>query len=116
MPKINIRTSISSVDDKSEAMTKAIIQDQIIKYKEDKDTTVLYDYESKTLSRENNQLRMKYIFDKENITVGNILIKDLNKELNVEIKTKKLERKDNDIEVRFIIENNEFLYQIEEIK
>lgn len=116
MSKINIIVSIKNTESDNTVKTSAILQDEIIKYKEDSTTTVRFNYHNMNLYRENNELRMSYQFNKEKKTKGKIFIKELNKELEVDIKTKKIKRKDNDIEIKFSTEDNEFLYRIEEIK
>ena len=50
------------------------------------------------------------------LPAGTITIKEYNKDVYVSILTKKIERKNNDIEVQYSIEKQEFLYKIEEIK
>ena len=116
MPKIKLKVLIKSNDNNTEFETMAILQENLIKYKETDETTVVFDCNNLILTRENNELRMEYRFNEERPTTGKILVKDLNKELEIEIKTKKIERKGNDVKIQFIVENNEFLYHIEEIK
>ena len=43
-------------------------------------------------------------------------MKDLNRELEVNIKTNKIERNKNDIEIEFVVEDNTIKYHIEVIK
>lgn len=116
MAKESIRVTIKSNENNNSIETKAIIQDNIIKYKEDNNTLVIFNYSSNELIRENSDLQMNYFFSKENPTTGTIFIKDLAKELKLEIKTKKLQRKNNNIEIKFLVEGNDFLYKIEVIK
>lgn len=113
MPKLNIKVTVINDEDRQSFITNAIIQDEVLKYKERDNTTVIYDYKNNSLFRENNELRMEYSFNNEK---GNIFIKELNKELNIDIKTKKIERKNNDIEIEYVMEKTNFLYKIEEIK
>ena len=113
MPRLNIKVTVINDEETQEFITNAIIQDEILKYKERDNTTVIYDYKNNSLFRENNELRMDYSF---NSGKGNIFIKGLNKKLNIKIKTKKIERKINIIEIEYVIENNNFLYKVEEIK
>lgn len=116
MSKESIKVTIKNSENNSSFKTNAIIQDNIIKYKEDNNTIVKFNYETNELIRENNELRMNYFFSNKTITTGTIFIKDLNKELELEIKTKKIQRKNNDIEIEFLVEENDFLYKIEVIK
>lgn len=113
MPKLNIKVTVINDEEKQSFITNAIIQDEVLKYKERDNTTVIYDYKNNSLFRENNELRMEYSF---NNGEGNIFIKELNKKLNLDIKTNKLERKNNNIEIGYIMEDSSFLYKIEEIK
>ncbi len=116
MPKINIQATIKNVSDNSIVKTSAIIQDDTIKYKEDDKTIVKFNYRTNELNRENDELKMRYLFSNRKKTIGTIAIKELAKTLNIQISTKKIKRKDYNIEIEFQIEENDFLYKIEVIK
>ncbi len=116
MPKINIKVSISDDTNNDSYEIKSIIQDEIIKYKEKDNTLVKYDLNKNILTRENDNLRMEYVFDKENETEGNIFIKELNNNIKILINTNKLNRINNNIDIEYKIEDNIFNYRIEEIK
>lgn len=116
MPKLNIKVTVNNDLENIDFISKAIIQDNLLKYKEKDNTTVIYDYEKNSLFRENNELRMEYSFNSAKKTQGSIKIKELNRTVKIDIKTNKLERKNNNIEVEYIIEDKPFLYKIEEIK
>lgn len=116
MSKVNILVEVKSTDDDITTKTKAIKQKETLRYKENERTMVRFNYQDISLLRENNELRMNYYFDKDKSTKGKIFIKELEKEIEVEIITKNIKRKGNDIEIKFEVENNEFLYRIEEIK
>ena len=81
---------------------------------ENNNTTVLYDYKKNSLVRKNEELRMDYLFDVNRKTEGTIEIKEIGKSIVLPIKTTKLERKNNNIEVEFEIDQKNFLYKIEE--
>lgn len=116
MSKESIKVTIKNSENNSSFETNAIIQENIIKYKEDNNTIVKFNYDTNELTRENSELRMNYLFSNENPTTGTIFIKDLNKELELEIKTKRVQIKNSDIEIEFLVEENDFLYKIEVIK
>lgn len=116
MPKFNILSSIKSNSENLSINTTAIIQDDIIKYKEDSNTLVKFNYLTNEFIRETNEIIIKYTFIKSKNTKGLIYIKKLSKELEVEIKTTYLKRTNNDIEIKFIIEDNKFIYKIEVVK
>ena len=116
MSKKQILVTIENDEDKRTHHTMAIIGDNNIKYKEKDNTTVIFDYNNKTLIRDNEELSMHYKFSKTKKTTGTILIKELNKKLTLEIKTTNLIIENNNVEISFIIENNKFVYKIEVIK
>ena len=115
MPKIKIRVLIKNSETESSLDTMAILEEDKIKYKEDKNTTVIWNYKDNTLLRETDQLRITYKFQEQKKTEGIIEIKEYNQNIKVEIHTKKLERKKNNIKLEFKIEQDEFLYCIEEL-
>lgn len=116
MPKIKIKVRVKNEEEDSSYETTAILHESILKYMENTETTVLFNYDKKSLSRDNEELRMDYVFDKKRKTEGIIYMKELGKKIRIPIITKKIERKNNDIEIQFEIDKKEFLYIIEEIK
>lgn len=115
MPKIKIKTQINSNEEHQSYETNAILDGNTIKYKEKDNTTVLYNYKENHLRRENDKLRLSFLFINNKQTKGTIFIKDLNKELIILIDTKKIIKENNNIEIEYIVENNHYLYRIEEI-
>lgn len=116
MPKLDVLISVKSNDFNLEYKTTAILTEDIIKYKSEDNTTEMFDYTNNKLIRENSELRMNYIFDLNNETKGTVFVKDLNRELEVNIKTNKIERNKNDVEIEFVVEDNTIKYHIEVIK
>ena len=113
MPKINIKTSLKNDIEviKDEAVSK-VDKDKITYYEKSK-TKVIYDYKENALIRENDDINMLYTFNKNKPTIGKILVKELNKELHVKIKTKELKKKDYNLEIKFKVEDQNFIYKIE---
>ena len=116
MPVIDIKISISNNETTENYETKAIIQNNIIKYKEKDNTIVKYNLEENILNRENTKLRLNYIFKLKNKKIGKIFSKELNKEVSINIFTNKIQRKYNNIIIEYEIDNINFIYRIEEIK
>ncbi len=116
MPKFSINVTIKNEEEDNTISTKAILQDSLLKYKENQETVVIYNYDKNSLVRGNNDLRMDYLFDVDRNTEGCIFIKEIGQKIKVKIKTKKLIRKNNNIEIHFVVEGKDFLYKIEEIK
>jgi len=116
LPKITIKVNIKSTDSNENYTRIAIIQDQILKYVEKEDTITKFDYQNNILIRENKEFKMEYLFDINKITKGTFLLKENNQIIEIPINTKELVKNKNNIKIKFEIENNQFLYEIEEIK
>ena len=109
MPKIKIKVTIQNNNYK----TNAIIREDSISYQEEDQTRVNYNYRNNILIRENNNIKMEYDFLNKN---GKILLKDLNKVLEIKIKVNKIKKENYNIEIEYEIENENINYRIEEIK
>lgn len=116
MSKIRVKVTIKNPEANISNEINAILQDDILKYKENEDTTVVFSYKEKRLIRENNELRMDYIFKEKNESIGEILVKELNKKIKIDIKAKKIMIKEENIEIIFDVEENEFIYKVEVIR
>ena len=116
MPKLDVLIRVENTNSNLEYKTTAILTEDVIKYKSEDNTTEMFDYKNNKLIRENSELRMNYIFDLNKETKGTVFVKDLNRELEVNIKTNKIERNKNDIEIEFVVEDNTIKYHIEVIK
>ncbi len=116
MSKVQILVHIKNNDQEENLELNAILQDDVIKYKENETTTLSYNYEQSKLTRETDELRITYFFDENKNTIGTIYIKEMNREIKVNITTKKIIKEGNNIKIEFIIENNRFLYEIEVLK
>ena len=117
MPKIKIKIKIYSNEEKTEYEVFGIYneeQNKII-YKEPDNTTTSYDYKNKSLIRENTELKMEYNFTTKNTSRGRILIKDLNQNIEVSIKTINIEQKEKNTQIEYEIEKQKFKYIIEVI-
>lgn len=115
MPKIDIEVTIKNSETTDSYRTKAVIRDNVIKYMEPDDTTVIYDYNEDKLVRENDQMKMIYYFN-DNSQDSIILIKDLNRHIDLSLKINRISKNHNHLEVDFEIDKEKFLYRIEELK
>ena len=115
MPKIKIKVGIKNDNHDDIFETNAIIEEGKLKYREKDDTMVIFSFDDSHLKRENNQLKMNYYFDLENNTKGILYIKELQKEMELSIITKEITKDNNNIKIEFYIEDNHFLYYIEEV-
>ena len=113
MSKIRIKAEIINNGDINSYETQAIIQDDILKYTEDKFTKVIYNLEDHTLLRENEKIKMFYSFKTNK---GLIEIKELGKVIDIDIKVHDIKRNKNNIKVHYEIDKDEFIYRVGEIK
>ena len=111
MSKIKIRVTIN--DESKELM--AIVENNKLKYKEDKETTIIWNEKDNTLYRETKEYILRYPFIKGKETDGTIELKENKIEIKVPIKTKKLERKNHNIELEYQLDENNIQYCVEEI-
>ena len=114
--KTNIKVFIQNNEEKLSFKYPAIYikNKNIIKYQEKDKTNVTLDTKNNILIRENNNIYMEYIFKKNKISNNKLIIKDLNKELKLKLKTHEIINKDKLYKVKYeIIENNEnFVYEV----
>ena len=114
MPKIKVKVTIKNSETKDILETTAIIEENTIKYQEKDFTKVTFNYKENKLIRENDQMKMIYYFD--NTKESTILIKEYDRRISLSLKTDKLTKKDNNLEIEYRIDNEKFEYRIEELK
>lgn len=119
MPKIKIKVVLKTPDETYKYEVRAILQeeDKLITYKEPTtdNTLVKYNYKNDELIRENIQMIMSYKFNQNKTTKGTILMKDLNKIIELNIVTKNVIHNSNNIELKYLVENELYEYKIEVI-
>ena len=106
MPKIKVKI------DNIENIIDYTIVKEVINYKEIDNTNVYYDLKNNILIRDNDDIHMIYDFNNKK---GTILIKELEKEVDLLLENIDIERNKNNIKVSYSIENNDFLYELEEL-
>ena len=113
--KMTLKTSQEMIEKELLALWKE--EEQRIIYQEDEilKTKVIYDYKRNILIRENDQIHMNYIFELGKETTGKIKVKELQQEVNVQIKTNKLQKKHKNITIEFFVEKSPIEYKIEVI-
>lgn len=115
--KKNIIVQLTTEDQKIKLETSAIYNEekQELTYIEDDDlkTITKFNYPKKKLCRNNNDLKLIYNFEEGKTTKGTITINDINRSIDINIKTKKIIEENNKIIIDFNVEENSFKYQIE---
>ena len=112
MSKINIIYKIKNNDNIKSDKVRAIFLDGIITYNED-DSLVKYNYNNNILHKENNDLILNYDFNEEK---ANIFIKELNLEMNPILQVINIDREDNNIKIKYKLEEEIIEYELKEIK
>ena len=113
MAKLNIKSKIILKDQVIEEEVLGSFESGVISYQEKNNTYVYIDINRNELIRENDELTMKYIFSENELTKGYIYIKELNQDLELDIKTKLIEKDSNKYKVEYIVEEETFVYEIE---
>ena len=113
MSQCKIKVSLINEEEQMIEEITALLEDEILRYIEKEETSVILDLKNNILHRENERLKMMYPFNLEEETEGTIEIKEMNQTMNIKIKTEKIERKNKDIEIAFSVEEKPFLYHIE---
>ena len=114
--KVKIKTTLIINNQKEEKELNGIIQDNIIKFI-DKPYKTTFNYDTNTLINESDETRLEITFNK-NKTISNYLLKKYNQEASFNIKTKKIERNNYNVDIEYIIldTKEEFNYRIEVIE
>ena len=85
MSKINIKVSIKNKESDYSYETKGIILNNELKYYEENNTKVIFNYDNNHLIRINDELRMDFTFDEDKVTKGTIEIVDID-EKNITVR------------------------------
>ena len=104
MPKIKVKI------DNIENIVDCTIDNEVINYKEIDNTNTYYDLNSNILIRDNDDIHMIYDFNNKK---GSILIKEMNRELELLLENVDIEKNKNNVRVSYSIENNDFIYELE---
>lgn len=114
LEKVNLHIKLISNDNVLDEKTIGTVNndsDELI-YFEKSTTKVKFNYQKNTLIRENNDLRLEFAFKKNSTTTGIINIKELQKNLEVDIKTIDIKQTKNSLEIKYLLEAEEYLYVI----
>jgi len=104
MPKIKVK-----IND-LETIVDSNIDNNIIRYMEPDNTNVSYDLDKNILERDNEDIHLIYDFTNK---TGSILVKEMDKELELSIENVLIERNNNNVRVNYSIENDDFIYEVE---
>jgi len=115
MPKKDFSITIENHNQINHIDVKAILTEDEIKYRETDGTITHFNYQKRLLTRENEDLKMMYRFLEQRKTEGTIEIKEFNQEMKVTVTTEKIKENGKNVEITFQVEEDPFIYRIEEI-
>lgn len=118
MPKVKIKVTTVSNNNENSYEIPAILQEEKILYREPdkKKTHVTFDYSKDLLIRDNKEISMIYKFNSRSNTIGNVEVKDLGRIINLNIETKRYLKNNKNVEISFLVEEEEIKYKIEVLK
>ena len=118
MPRMRVKvTTVSNGQENNYEINALLKKDKLIYNEPDpKKTKVIFDYANNLLIRKNKDLEMVYEFDLAKETIGSIEVKSIKRYLNLNIATQKYDVLENNLDLIFLVENEEIRYKLEVIK
>lgn len=119
MKKIKLKITMITQNQKTEYITIGNYdsEKQELTYQEKQEvvTDVKINLKEHKLIRDNKDLTMIYQFDEKKKTINTIYLKDLEKYIDIQIKTKKYYYDNNKIEIEYILidSNDKIYYEVE---
>lgn len=107
------RNAIVKIETKENSQQETVeieIKNSKINYLEKNKTTVFLDLEKQVLIRENIELYIELLFREEK---ANLYIKNLQKNITIGLKLKKIDISKNKIVIQYELENELYSYQLE---
>lgn len=117
MAKVKILVTIETpvISDKKEYFAIFRPEEQQYIYQEQDNTLTKIYLQGNEIRRENKEMSMKYIFDEQKESTGYFIIKELQKKLYLTIKTERIIRYQNNIEITYKLDNELYKYKLEVI-
>ena len=117
MQRYKVLITINSDNDKK-SFTQIINYDEEKQYlyyvENDPEKTVnIYDYKKNTLKRDNSKIYLELNFINKKITNNKLQLKDLNNYLDIDIFTESIEVFDKNITIKYLLNNEKYLYKLE---
>ena len=107
----NYNVTIKNVDtaDKYKVSVDNNLEEKILKYTEKDGTITSFDYEKNILRRDNDEMIIEFVFDKEKVTKGKMSVRDL----EIDVFTKELKVTEDKIKVIYVVNGLTFEYTLE---
>lgn len=101
MAKVFIKSTLKNDDDIHMIETKGILKNDLLIYNDDSLTVHVCLSSPIMITRENDEYKIILKFDQNKIITGNYLLKEINSYIPIEIKTNKLQRKDEHLKINY---------------
>ena len=112
-----VRVTLNSNGKTTEYETKCIFDEKedTIRYVENDElnTIVKLDLKDYTLTRKNKNMKLRYHFDINEVTLGELEVTGMNTKMFLNVETRYIERKENMIRIEFLVEKEKFIYNLE---
>lgn len=113
MGKINLKAKLISDEENLNIETSGIKTSNKIVYKENNITVTILILDNKIeMNRACNEYKINFVFEKDKKTISRYNVFGMPKEFLLETKTNKLIIKDNEIDLNYNLEGNNFKYSL----
>lgn len=91
------------------------LKKNIYRYEENQEEKTLVEFDSNRniLKRENNNLSMEFLFVEKKTSIGKIFVKNIDKYIDVIIKTEMIKKIKSNVQIRYYLENKLYEYSID---
>ena len=114
MGKINLKAKLISNEENLDIEVFGIKTNNKIVYKENNITVTILMFDNRIeMNRTCNEYKINFIFEKDKKTISTYQVFGMPKIFDLETKTKKLNIKDNSLELEYELEGNKFKYLLE---
>lgn len=113
MEKYNVTIKNVDTEDKYKVSVDNNLDEKTLKYTEKDGTITSFDYEKNILRRDNDEMIIEFVFDKDKVTKGKMSVKELKGDLEMDILTKELDVKVDKIKVVYVVNGLTFEYTLE---
>lgn len=105
---IKIKTFLLENDNSYQGYMLGKIENNIITYQEENiSVAIIIESDKITLTRESDDYNLKLIFIKDHETIGTYIVHEVNKEIDLKVKTSLLRLENNKLEIKYLISTKE---------
>lgn len=113
MEKYKVTIKNSDIIDKYTVSVHNDLEEKVIKYTEKDGTITSFNYNNNILKRDNNEMVIEFKFVLDEVTKAMMSIKELNRDLEMDVFTKELKVTEDKIKVIYVVNGLTFEYILE---